>query len=146
MIIVTIKGVMTVPEAEALMPTMPCMNSGTNIIAPNIPMLIKKPMPLTTVNVLFLNKRTGRIGSLVFDSIHTKAVKEIADSTNMPIIGQDVHANSVPPNVKASSSETTPMIIVAIPATSNRTGPSALTPFNPSEIRIVAIIPTGKLM
>ncbi|MNR03905.1 hypothetical protein D3C85_1198250 [compost metagenome] len=139
-------GVITVPDAEALIPTIPCMNKGTNIMAPNMPTAIRKPTPLMVEKVLFLNKRTGRIGSSALLSINMKAVKDTTARTNSPIICQEPQAYSLPPNVRARSKLTTPTIIVIIPGISNLTLPVAICFGNAIAIKITARIPTGRLM
>ena len=91
-IIVIIIGVMIVPDSAALTPTIPCMKNGTNIIAPNIPILIKNPIAFSNVNVRFLKKCIGKIGSSAFVSTITKLTIPIRANANNPIICQESHA------------------------------------------------------
>lgn len=91
-IIEIIIGVIIVPDSDALTPTIPCIKKGTNVMAPNIPILIKKPIKFRNVNVLFLNKYIGRIGSFAFDSTMIKLTMPISARANNPRICHESHA------------------------------------------------------
>ncbi|MNN05855.1 hypothetical protein D3C81_1186280 [compost metagenome] len=145
-IMAIIIGVIIVPDWVALTPTTHCMKRGTNMMAPNMPIAMKKPIPFSMENVRFLNRETGRIGSSVLFSMKTNAISDIRATINIVIICHEPHSYFSPPKLSASRRATTPMTIVTVPAISSLTGPLLICFGKPFAIKITASTPTGRLI
>ena len=66
-------GTVSDPEFVAAMPLTPCKKSGTIVIAPNIPAPVIIVAIAATVNVRFLNRCGGSIGSDALSSASMKS-------------------------------------------------------------------------
>ncbi|CRH89680.1 Uncharacterised protein [Chlamydia trachomatis] len=114
-IIPIIIGVMVDPAFVGETPKTPCMNSGTNMIAPNMPRPSRNPKIFVVEKTLFLKRDKSRIGSTALLSKMMNRTMKTMVLPKIKIDSSDNHSNLSPPKVKPSNNRTIPGIKVKIP-------------------------------
>src|SRR5919197_2731047 len=82
-IMVIVIGIITVPLWVALVPITPWMNSGTNRIVPNMPIVTQNIARVLIEMIGFLNNESGMIGSAARDSTIRNVAVITAATPNM---------------------------------------------------------------
>src|SRR5699024_7309778 len=99
-----VMNIMTNPLLAADVPITPWIKKGIYMMAPNMPIPIRKPMALDREKTLFLNKYRGRTGLVTRRSVMIKRTKATTDAVNRPKISTEVQLYWFPAQVKANSS------------------------------------------
>ena len=114
----SIIGIISVPEFVAAIPVTPCRKSGTIVIAPNIPAPTRNVTSADTTNVRSRNSESGRLGSLASRSATMKSASITAEEPNSCTISRERHGYWLPPRASASSNGTSTALMSTTPITS----------------------------
>ena len=108
-------GVSASPLIVGDSPWTVCWYSGRNVIAPNIARPVRKVSAIVTEKFLFLNTCSGRIGSAALVWRNRNPAVAATVSRPSPMIWDEAHGYSVPPQVASRMS--------AVAATASREPP-----------------------